>query len=146
MAVDPKTLSAISLFREMDEAAIEKISRLMSAVPVDEGEVLTQKREPAHSFFVILSGNYMVSFEDDRALTLHKRGQIIGWSSVVAPFKYTGTAVALTRGEVLSMSSEAFRQLLQEDARISELLMLKISAIVSERMPFVTGTKTSLGL
>jgi CRP-like cAMP-binding protein len=65
---------------------------------------------------------------------------------VVTPFKYTGTAVALTNGEVLSMSSEDFRWLLQEDARISELLMLKISAIVSKRMPYVTGTKSSLGL
>lgn len=146
MAVDPKTLLGIPLFRDMDEEALDKISLMMHHMHIQEGELLTQKGEGALSFYVILSGNYMVSFDDGRAFTLHEKGQIIGWSSVVAPFKYTGTAVALTRGEALFMSSEDIRLLLQEDARISELLMLKISAIVSERMPYITGTKSSLDL
>ena len=145
MAVDPKTLSTISLFSDMDETAIEMISHLMSRMETQEGEVLTQKGEPAQSFYIILSGNYMISFDEDRAITLHDSGQIIGWSSVVSPFKYTGTAVSLTKGEVLSMSSLDFRRLLQENSRISELLMMKISAIVSDRMPYVTGTKTISG-
>ena len=146
MAVDTKRLRNIPLFEDMDEEALDKISSMMHLLKVEEGEVLTQKGEGAHSFYVILSGNYMVSFNDGRAITLHKKGQIVGWSSVVSPFKYTGTATALTRGEVYSMSSEDFRQLLQGDARTSELLMLKISTIVSKRMPYVTGTKTSAGL
>lgn len=146
MAVDPKALQDISLFEDMDEDELFKISQLMNHATIQEGEILTQRGEGAHSFYVILSGNYMVSFEKGRAFTLHDKGQIIGWSSIVTPFKYTGTAVALTQGEVLSMSSEDFRVLLQEDARISEKLMLKISAIISQRMPYVTGTKTSLGL
>jgi len=146
MVVDLKTLHGIPLFGDMDADALEKISLLMRPMKVQEGEILTQRGESTHSFYVILSGNYMVSYNDGRAFTLHRKGQIIGWSSVVTPFKYTGTAVALTVGEVLSMSSEDLRQLLQEDARISEQLMLKISAIISERMPYVTGTKASPGL
>lgn len=142
MAVDSKALLNMSLFEDMDEEALKKISQMLQTTAVQEGEMLTRKGETAHSFYIILSGNYMVSFDEDRAFTLHQKGQIIGWSSVVSPFKYTGTSVALTRGEVLSMSSEAFRELLQEDARISELLMVKISAVVSERMPFITGSKS----
>lgn len=141
MAVDPNTLLDISLFEGMDQDGLEKISGLMTMAEIQEGEALTRKGDTAHSFYIILSGNYMVSFDMGRAFTLHLKGQIIGWSSVVSPFKYTGTAVALTRGEVLCLSSEALRQLLQEDARISERLMLKISAIVSERMSYVTGAK-----
>jgi len=146
MAVEPKVLYGIPLFEDMDEETLHKISQLMHHTIIQEAEVLTQKGEGAHSFYIILSGNYMVSFDQGRAFTLHEKGQIIGWSSIVTPFKYTGTAVALTRGEALSMSSEDFRVLLQEDARISEKLMLKISAIISERMPYVTGTTSSLGL
>jgi CRP-like cAMP-binding protein len=145
MAVDQKTLLDIPLFEGLDEDALAKISSLMHFQNIGEGEVLTQKGEVAHSFYVILSGNYMVSFDDDRAFTLHEKGQIIGWSSIVTPFSYTGTAVAMTRGEALSLSSEDFRLLLQEDARISEKLMLKISSIVSERMPYITGSKSSSG-
>jgi CRP-like cAMP-binding protein len=146
MAVDATTLTGIPLFEDMNDDALKAISSMMSLVKVGDGEVLARKGDPAHTFYIILTGNYMVSFDEGRAFTLHEKGQIVGWSSIVTPFKYTGTAVALTRGKALSMSSDAFRQLLQEDAQISEKLMLKISAIISQRMPYITGTKASLGL
>jgi len=141
MAVNPKTLYDIPLFGDMDADALGKISSLMNYMKVQEGEVLTQKGQGAHTFYVVLSGNFLISFNEDRAFTLHEKGQIMGWSSVVTPFRYTGTAVALTRGEVLCLSAEAFRELLTGDARISDLLMKKIYAIFSERMPYFSGTK-----
>ena len=133
------------LFGDMDADALGKISSLMTYAKVQEGELLTQRGLTAHTFYVILSGNFMISFNEDRAFTLHKKGQIMGWSSVVTPFRYTGTAVALTHGEVLCLSAEAFRELLMGDARISELLMKKINTIVSERMPYFAGTKRTAG-
>ena len=144
MAVNPKTLYDMSLFRDMDADALGKISLLMNYMKVQEGELLTQKGQNAHTFYVILSGNFMISFKEDRAVTLHERGQIMGWSSVVTPFRYTGTAVALTRGEVLCLSAAAFRELLMGDARISELLMKKINAIIAERMPYYAGRKKAV--
>lgn len=141
MAVNPKTLYDMPLFGDMDADALGKISSLMNYMKVQEGELLTQKGQGAHTFYVILSGNFLVSYNDDRAFTLHERGQIMGWSSVVTPFRYTGTAMALTRGEVLCLSAASFRELLMGDARISEMLMKKINAIVYKRMPYYAGTK-----
>lgn len=141
MAVDPKTLYDIPLFGDMDSSALEKISLLMNYMKVQEGELLTQKGQGSHTFYVILSGNFMISFNEGRAFTLHEKGQIMGWSSVVIPFRYTGTALALTPGEVLCLSATAFQELLMGDARISDLLMKKITAIASERMPYFAGTK-----
>lgn len=143
MSVDAKKLEGIPLFNDMDTDALDKVSRLMHYMTVQEGEILTQKGESAHTFYVILSGNFMISFDEGRAITIHEKGHIMGWSTVVTPFKYTGTAVALTRGEVLAMSRQHFQELLQSDARISDLLMKKLNAIVTERLPLVHGTKTA---
>ena len=144
MAVNPKTLYDMPLFRDMDADALGKISSLMNYMKVQEGELLTQKGQSAHTFYVILSGSFMISFNEDRAFTLHERGQIIGWSSVVTPFRYTGTAVALTRGEVLCLSAASFQELLMGDARISEMLMKKINPIISKRMLYYDGMKRSV--
>ena len=141
MAVNPKILYDMPIFRDMDADALGKISSLMNYMKIQEGELLTQKGQNAHTFYVVLSGNFMISFNEDRALTLHERGQIIGWSSVVTPFRYTGTSVALTRGEVLCLSAASFRELLMGDARISEMLMKKINPIISKRLLFYDGAK-----
>ncbi len=142
MAVDSKVLSDMALFEDLSAEQLGRVSGIMHYMRIHEGETLTVKGEAAHTFFVILSGNFMVAFDEGRAFTLHEQGQIIGWSTVVTPFTYTGTAVALTDGEVLCLSADDFQELLQGDAWISDNLMKHIHQIVSERMPYVTG-KTS---
>jgi CRP-like cAMP-binding protein len=87
----------------------------------------------------------MLYFKEGRAMTLHKEGDIMGWSTIVTPFQYKGTAVALTDGEVLSMSGQEFLQLIQGNSSIGDKIMKKINKIIAERMPFITGPKQSEG-
>jgi len=81
----------------------------------------------------------MLSFKEDRTITLHEKGDIMGWSTVVTPFQYRGTVTALTEGEVLTMSGQEILRLIQENSTLSEKIMKKINAVVEKRMPFVTG-------
>jgi len=71
---------------------------------------------------------------------LHNKGNIIGWSTVVTPFQYRGTAIALTDGLVLSMPGQEFLRLIQSDSTLGDKIMRKINKIVSERMPYTTGS------
>ncbi|MBW2368286.1 MAG: cyclic nucleotide-binding domain-containing protein [Deltaproteobacteria bacterium] len=139
MSADEQLLSTMDLFAELESQELEKVAVLLHAMKVSEGEILTQRGEAAHTFYIILSGNYMMSFQAGRAVTLHHRGEIMGWSTVVTPFEYTGTGVALTDGEVLCMPGADFQELLQADAVVSEKIMKKINEIVAERRIYITG-------
>ena len=140
MSIDIQTLKALDFFADLSFDELEQIAPLMHLMKVAEGEVLTRKGEPARTFFIVLSGNFMLSFKEERSFTLHNKGNIIGWSTVVTPFRYTGTAIALTDGLVLSMAGREFLSLIQSDSVLGDKIMRKINKIVSERMPYVTGT------
>ncbi|MBA3019219.1 MAG: cyclic nucleotide-binding domain-containing protein [Proteobacteria bacterium] len=140
MSTDIQTLKSLDLFADLNFGELEKIASLMHMMKVTEGEVLTRKGEPARTFFIVLSGNFMLSFKKDRSFTLHNKGNIIGWSTVVTPFQYRGTAIALTDGLVLSMPGQEFLRLIQSDSTLGDKIMRKINKIVSERMPYTTGT------
>jgi CRP-like cAMP-binding protein len=71
--------------------------------------------------------------EKGRAETLDDKGTVIGWSTVIAPFEYTGTAMAETDGEVLSISSNDFFQLIQNNNALGKKIISKIDKIASER-------------
>jgi len=101
--------------------------------------VIARRGDCAHTFFIVLSGNFMVSFKRDRAITLHNKGDIMGCSTVVAPFNYTGTATALTDGEALSMPGQELLRLIESNPAMSDKIMKKINEIIEERIPFVTG-------
>ncbi len=140
MSADIQTLKSLDLFADLNFGELEQIAPLMHLMKITEGEVLTRRGESARTFFIILSGNFMLSFKDERSFTLHNKGNIIGWSTVVTPFRYKGTATALTDGLVLSMHGQEFLDLIQSNSAIGDKIMRKINKIVSERMPYVTGT------
>jgi CRP-like cAMP-binding protein len=140
MSTDIQTLKSLDLFADLNFGELEKIASLMHMMKVTEGEVLTRKGEPARTFFIVLSGNFMLSFKKERSFTLHNKGNIIGWSTVVTPFQYRGTAIALTDGLVLSMPGQEFLRLIQSDSALGDKIMRKINKIVSERMPYTTGS------
>ena len=140
MSTDIQTLKSLDLFADLNFGELEKIASLMHMMKVTEGEILTRKGEPARTFFIVLSGNFMLSFKKERSFTLHNKGNVIGWSTVVTPFQYRGTAIALTDGLVLSMPGQEFLRLIQSDSALGDKIMRKINKIVSERMPYTTGT------
>ena len=140
MSTDIQTLKSLDLFADLSFGELEKIASLMHMMKVTEGEVLTRKGESARTFFIVLSGNFMLSFKKERSFTLHNKGNIIGWSTVVTPFQYRGTAIALTDGLVLSMPGQEFLRLIQSDSALGDKIMRKINKIVLERMPYTTGS------
>jgi CRP-like cAMP-binding protein len=139
MSTDIQTLKSLDLFADLNFGELEQIAPLMHLMKVTEGEVLTRRGEPARTFFIILSGNFMLSFNEERSFTLHNKGNIIGLSTVVTPFRYTATAVALTDGLVLLMQGQEFLRLVQSNSALGDTIMRKINEIVSERMPYMTG-------
>lgn len=144
MPTDIQTLESLDLFAELNSGELEQLAPLMHTARVSEGEVLIRKGDPAQTFFVVLSGNFMISFKEGRAITLHEKGEIMGWSTVVTPFQYRGTAIALTEGNVLTMSGQEILRLIQENSTLSEKIMKKINVVVEERMPFAAENRGEL--
>ncbi len=136
MPTDVNILKTLDFFSDLDSHDLQQVADMLHPMRVVEGEVLTRRGDLAHTFFVVIEGQFMIYFKEGRALTLQHRGAVIGWSTMVSPFIYTGTAVALTDGMVLSTPGEAMFRLIQANAAFGEKIMAKVSAIATQRMPF----------
>ncbi len=127
MPSEKEILQSMDLFQGLGRDAIATLAKLMRPVRVKEGEVLTKRGDVAHTFFVILSGNYMVHFPDGKAFTLHKPGDFIGWAILVASTRYNGTSVALTDGEVLALKKADFMRVIQQDLAMGNKIMQTVT-------------------
>ncbi|MBF0452976.1 MAG: cyclic nucleotide-binding domain-containing protein [Candidatus Magnetomorum sp.] len=137
-------LQQLDLFQELSYSEAAKVHAISKTARVNEGEPLFEMGNPAHTFFVILSGDFMIYFCDGTAFTLHQRGEITGWSTVVRPYQYTGTAVALTAGEVLTFDGSELLRLVQGDASLGDKLMGKVYANIGERIAFAQSRSTDV--
>jgi CRP-like cAMP-binding protein len=141
MPVDVQTIEPLAFFQGLSYVELEQFASSLKPRSVKKGEVLLRQGTPAMTFFIVLSGTFTVTLEKGRSYTLDKKGTVIGWSTVIAPFEYTGTAMAETDGEVLSISSNDFFQLIQNNNALGKKIMQKIQKIASERKALSSNKK-----
>ena len=133
MPVDVNTIESLDFFQDMSYHELEQFAAALNPRSVKKGDILLRRGTPALTFFIILSGTYKVILEEGRFYTLDQKGTIIGWSTVIAPFQYTGTALAETDGNVLYISSHEFFRLIQSNNELGEKIMKKINRIAAHR-------------
>lgn len=136
MPASLELLRSIELFSTFTQEELEKIAPLVNPMKVMEGEILARRGYRASTFFIVIKGNFMLSFENGKAITLHNKGDIMGWSTLVTPFQYRGTVIALTKGEVLTLPGQEFYLLLQSESVLSSKIMDEINSIIASRTPY----------
>ncbi|HCY86485.1 MAG TPA: hypothetical protein DHV36_15220 [Desulfobacteraceae bacterium] len=141
MSIDAHILKPLDFFADFNQQELEECAAALKPRTVKAGEIIIKRGTPALTFFIILSGTYEVDFEKDRSIVLEKKGEVMGWSTVVHPFHYIGTVKASVEGEVLEISSRDFFELIQGDNALGEKIMKKIDAIASERRTIAAGSQ-----
>jgi len=141
MPTDTKLLESLDLFAQLNAEERQQIESITHTMKVVASEVLAKRDTPAREFFINVSGNFMIAFDQGRAITLHQKGDLMGWSSVFTPFRYKGTIVALTDGEVLSIPGEDFLRLILGNSSLNDKLMKTINQVAAERMSFVQASE-----
>lgn len=141
MLIDTQALETLNIFKDLEPDEIEQIASLMHHKRILEGEVLTRRGDFAETFYILISGYFIIYSQEGESVVLHKKGEIIGWSTAATLFNYIGTTVALTDGEVLSMPGEDFLDLIRNHSMLGDKIMKKINKIVIERMNLIEKKK-----
>jgi CRP-like cAMP-binding protein len=139
MPTEIEILRNIPFFQDLDTNDLEILAPIIHRTKVHEGEILTRRGLTASTLYINLTGNAMVSYDEDRALTLHHKGDIAGLSAGGFPSIYQGTAVALTDGEWLAISGQDLVDLIQGDNVLGEKIMKKLNVASRERAHIMQG-------
>ena len=136
MAIDVKTINDFKLFEKLSGKELEQLASIMDIITVKEGENIVNKGETAHTLYFILKGSFMIYFNSGKAFTLNKKEDIIGWSTLVTPFTYTGNVTALIAGKLISVQGKDLSTLIQSNSELSGKIMKKINYVLSERINY----------
>jgi len=139
MSIDSHILKPLKFFADFKQHELETWAAALKSRTVEAGEVIIERDTPALTFFIILSGTYEVAFEEGRSMICERKGEIMGWSTVIHPFHYIGSVTAKEDGEVLEISSRDFVELIQKDNALGEKIMKKIEKIASKTRAIAAG-------
>lgn len=121
-------IAKVPLFAELDAAEIVDISELLRAQLVESGEVIVREGDDAHSMYFIAAGEVEVTV-GKRKVRLGV-GQFFGEVAVLKNERRSGTAIALTRTNLLALSAQDLHALMKRDRRVAE----RIKDVVEKRI------------
>jgi CRP-like cAMP-binding protein len=107
---------------------------------LEAGEILFRHGDNARHFYVIADGTVSVEVAaiEGPALELQELGPgaILGWSWLIAPYKWSFQARATTAANVVEFDGTAILAGCDDDATLGYELLKRFSALMSERLHF----------
>lgn len=136
MLSEIRILESMPLFKNLAPEELEKIAKLLHPVKVNKDDVLIEEDDVARNFYIILKGEYKITFPNGNEMLLNKTGEFIGWATIIAAPKYMGTGVSLREGEALKLSGQDFLALLRSDADLGHKIMKNGSDLAAKKRAF----------
>lgn len=126
-------LRANALFVALDDARFERLAGATQLVYLEPGQLLFQRGDPAHAFFMVASGQVKLFLQsragDEKIVELEHPGQCFGEAIMfMQGAAYPVGAVATEETTVVSIPAREYLQLLREDTTTCLRMLAALSA------------------
>ena len=131
------------LFETLTERELATLAPICSDFVAVEGGVIVTEGRNASALYVVRSGQVAIqqairvphAFRSRRTtIAVCRPGEVVGWSALVEPYKYTGSAVAWESCRLISVDGKMLRRALDTHPELGYKVMRSLSALMSKRL------------
>lgn len=133
-------LTRFSIFRGLTDGELTTLGKMCRGVQFKAGEQIFQAEEDAKHLYLLLEGKaelrfHVVYYHASVEVTLEKASgdDILGWSALVPPYKYTLSAYAIEDCSLLQISQADIFGLCENDNHLCAVLKGNVAGIVGQR-------------
>ena len=126
----------------LGQAELKQFINHCTVMEIEEGGIIMKKGSPGDGLYMILSGDTrvrIIAAGQDTTLATVKAGSFIGEVAMFSQTQRSADVLALTRCQLLFMSAEAFRGMMQTEPKLASAVLFALGHIMADRM--VTGNE-----
>jgi CRP-like cAMP-binding protein len=138
--ISPETLRRYPFFAGLGEHTLKQIAMLTEEEEVEAGEWLFREGDEARLLYLVLDGAVTLTLrlvegdENVAEVSTLGMGELVGWSSLVAPHTYKLGAQVIQKTKVISFDADSLRGLLDENPVVGYQMMQNLSKVMGERL------------
>jgi CRP/FNR family cyclic AMP-dependent transcriptional regulator len=129
-----ESLKRAPLFEGLSRKELLELARMSDDVEVPASKVLCKEGDRGQEFFVLVEGTVDVSRNGKRVATLGA-GDFVGEISLLEPTRRTATVTAKTPVRFFVLTTENFRQLVDENPKVERKVLRALARRVLELSP-----------
>jgi CRP/FNR family cyclic AMP-dependent transcriptional regulator len=124
-------------FAGLDADALALVAGCAVNAHLRPGEHLFREGEPADTFYVVRSGRVAIRMRlptDAVVVDTARDGDVVGWSWLVPPYRWTFDAVATEETSVVSIDGACLRGKCEADPALGYALLQRVVRVMSTRL------------
>ncbi len=124
-------------FAGLDDAAISVMAGCAVNAHMRPGEFLFHEGQAADTFYVVRSGRVAIQMRlptEGVVLDTARDGDIVGWSWLVAPYRWTFDALATEETSVIAFDGACLRGKCDADPGLGYALLQRVVQVMSARL------------
>ena len=139
-ASDSITVEQLRQFDQLaglGQAELKQFISHCTVMEIEEGGIIMKKGSPGNGLYMILSGDTrvrIIAAGQDTTLATIKAGSFIGEVAMFSQTQRSADVFALTRCQLLFMSAEAFRGMMQTEPKLASAVLFALGHMMAERM------------
>ncbi|MGD8454355.1 MAG: cyclic nucleotide-binding domain-containing protein [Phycisphaerae bacterium] len=136
--VSIEVLRSFPYFAGVGAESLKAVAAITEERSLNVGEPLFAEGDEAPALFILRSGQvdivYQAHIDEGRVVDTVVAGDLIGWSSLVAPYECTATAVPREPGTVVRIEARGIRELCERDHSLGYHLLKVLAGTLSRRL------------
>ncbi len=133
-----KAVADHRFLKGLDKRFLKKIIPHAAFVTFNAGKLIFRQGEKAAFFYLLTQGRVAVElYSPERGSLLIETldaGDVLGWSWLVAPYKWRFNAQAIAETRAIAIDGERLRKLCEEDYELGYLVFKRFLDVITARL------------
>lgn len=129
------------LLKDLTAEEIQRVLSLGTKIKVPSGGSLFKLGDPADRLFLVERGRISLTLPmqvrgNEEKVIVEERtsGQIVGWSALIPPYKFTLAAAAPLESEVIALPREELRRHFAANPTVGYKIALNLAVVIGHRL------------
>jgi CRP/FNR family transcriptional regulator, cyclic AMP receptor protein len=137
-AILEAVLERTTFLSSLPVATRDRLGSLADVVSFEPSEVVFREGEPSQFLGIVVRGRLALRLavpgrHPTTVLTVD-RGDLVGWSAVVAPYRSTSTAVALEPSQIVVFEADRLRKAIADEPQLAAAILPPILSAMARRL------------
>ena len=136
--VSPELLRRFPVFSMLGEEALRQVAMMAEETTMPAGTTVFYEHDPANRLYVIVQGEVNIKYTlgngEQRVIDTLTDGDLLVWSSLVEPYRTTGTGIAAKPTRLVAIDALKLRQLCQDEPELGHRLVTEVVKLLAHRL------------
>ena len=123
-----------ALFQGLSEGDIQLTLATGDVRIYEPNDVVFREGDEAVHIYIVEQGNLAVKTPEGKTAYVASEGDVLGWSTLILPYKRTASAVAMERSRVVVIDQARLQEFCAQNPSIGYKITLNVGRIMAARM------------